>query len=328
MLPEHVLEVTEHERIADYTQLTERLRVLASRGSLVAVDDVGAGYANMAHVLRLSPHFIKIDRGIVSGLHRDRDRRALIAALVAFAVACGAQTIAEGVEEVAELTGAHRSRRRPRPGLPHRPAGHRLARAGAYRPRSRVTARRWRCCRSLPGSIGPGTCRRWPTSLPAGSTKSTGSCPASTSSAPGCCGACRDAASGSCTTGWRPASGITGTAFVHDAEAWVPDVRLDPDLPRRHTRRALGVLRAAALRRPGDRRPQRRVLQRVHRRCPRAHPRSRPSDRAAARAARHPGRSRQRTAPAQPFGTGHRRRPRPGRSSRTGRWRPPSRSAV
>jgi EAL domain-containing protein (putative c-di-GMP-specific phosphodiesterase class I)/putative methionine-R-sulfoxide reductase with GAF domain len=103
-LPEHVLEVTEHEQIDDYTQLAERLRGLSSRGSLLAVDDVGAGYANMAHVLRLSPHFIKIDRSIVSGLDRDRDRRALISALVAFAVACGAQTIAEGVEEVAELT--------------------------------------------------------------------------------------------------------------------------------------------------------------------------------------------------------------------------------
>ena len=102
-MPEHVLEVTEHERIADYGPLTDRLRGLSSRGSLLAVDDVGAGYANMAHVLRLSPQYIKIDRGIVSGLHRDRDRRALIAALVAFAVACGAQTIAEGVEEEAEL---------------------------------------------------------------------------------------------------------------------------------------------------------------------------------------------------------------------------------
>jgi EAL domain-containing protein (putative c-di-GMP-specific phosphodiesterase class I) len=101
--PEHVLEVTEHERIADYAPLTERLVGLARGGTLLAVDDVGAGYANMAHVLRLSPHFIKIDRSIVSGLHRDRDRRALIAALVAFGVACGAQTVAEGVEEAAEL---------------------------------------------------------------------------------------------------------------------------------------------------------------------------------------------------------------------------------
>jgi EAL domain-containing protein (putative c-di-GMP-specific phosphodiesterase class I) len=101
--PEHVLEVTEHERIADYAPLTERLVCLARSGTLLAVDDVGAGYANMAHVLRLSPHFIKIDRSIVSGLHRDRDRRALIAALVAFGVACGAQTVAEGVEEAAEL---------------------------------------------------------------------------------------------------------------------------------------------------------------------------------------------------------------------------------
>jgi EAL domain-containing protein (putative c-di-GMP-specific phosphodiesterase class I) len=102
-LPGHVFEITEHERVGDYATLTERLLALSSKGSLLAVDDVGAGYANMAHVLRLSPQFIKIDRSIVSGLHCDRDRRALIAALVAFAVACGAQTIAEGVEEAAEL---------------------------------------------------------------------------------------------------------------------------------------------------------------------------------------------------------------------------------
>jgi EAL domain-containing protein (putative c-di-GMP-specific phosphodiesterase class I) len=102
-LPEHVLEVTEHEQIADYNKLTERLRALSSRGSLLAVDDVGAGYANMAHVLRLSPQFIKIDRSIVSGVHSDRERRALISALVAFSVACGAQTVAEGVEDRDEL---------------------------------------------------------------------------------------------------------------------------------------------------------------------------------------------------------------------------------
>ena len=102
-LPGHVLEVTEHEQIADYGKLTERLRALSCKGSLLAVDDVGAGYANMAHVLRLSPQFIKIDRSIVSGVHSDRERRALISALVAFSVACGAQTIAEGVEDRDEL---------------------------------------------------------------------------------------------------------------------------------------------------------------------------------------------------------------------------------
>ncbi|HUX70192.1 MAG TPA: EAL domain-containing protein, partial [Cellulomonadaceae bacterium] len=74
-LPRHVIEVTEHAAVDDYAPLIERLNVLRSHGSLVAVDDVGSGYASMAHVLQLSPSFIKIDRSLVSGLHRDPRRR-------------------------------------------------------------------------------------------------------------------------------------------------------------------------------------------------------------------------------------------------------------
>lgn len=102
-LPRHVIEVTEHAAVDDYAPLIERLKVLRAQGSLVAVDDVGSGYASMAHVLQLSPSFIKIDRSLVSGLHRDPRRRALVEALQAFASATSALSIAEGVETEAEL---------------------------------------------------------------------------------------------------------------------------------------------------------------------------------------------------------------------------------
>jgi diguanylate cyclase (GGDEF)-like protein len=102
----HVIEVTEHEPVHDYDVLVRRLEALAVGGTLLAIDDVGAGYANMAHVLQLNPAYIKIDRSLVSGLHQDRRRQALVAAFVAFARAVGATTIAEGVESVAELEAA------------------------------------------------------------------------------------------------------------------------------------------------------------------------------------------------------------------------------
>ncbi|WP_250443976.1 EAL domain-containing protein [Actinotalea sp. C106] len=102
-LPRHVIEVTEHVAVEDYEPLLEGLRALRAGGSLVAVDDVGAGYASMSHVLQLSPSFIKIDRSLVSGLDGDPRRRALVEALQAFAAASGALTIAEGVETEAEL---------------------------------------------------------------------------------------------------------------------------------------------------------------------------------------------------------------------------------
>jgi diguanylate cyclase (GGDEF)-like protein len=102
-LPRHVLEVTEHAAVADYGPLRAALGRLRGSGSLVAVDDVGSGYASMAHVLQLNPSFIKIDRSLVQGLDADPGRRALVDALQAFAAAVGALTIAEGVETQAEL---------------------------------------------------------------------------------------------------------------------------------------------------------------------------------------------------------------------------------
>ncbi|MCL3861019.1 EAL domain-containing protein [Actinotalea sp. K2] len=102
-LPRHVLEVTEHAEVQDYGPLLDALQMLRSQGSLVAVDDVGAGYASMSHVLQLSPSFVKIDRSLVQGLHDDPRRRALVEALQAFAGAIGAVTVAEGVETTAEL---------------------------------------------------------------------------------------------------------------------------------------------------------------------------------------------------------------------------------
>jgi diguanylate cyclase (GGDEF)-like protein len=103
LLPPHVLEITEHQPVEDYGPLRDRLQSWQSTGTLVAIDDVGAGYATMAHVVRLAPAFIKIDRSLIGGLHVDREQRALVAALAAFASQVGASCIAEGVELASEL---------------------------------------------------------------------------------------------------------------------------------------------------------------------------------------------------------------------------------
>ena len=102
-LPRHALEITEHDAVRDYDALSAVLARLRTSGSLVAVDDVGAGYASMAHVLALTPSFVKIDRSLVDGMHRDPGRRALVQALQAFTSAIGGLTVAEGVEHVGDL---------------------------------------------------------------------------------------------------------------------------------------------------------------------------------------------------------------------------------
>jgi diguanylate cyclase (GGDEF)-like protein len=102
-LPPHVLELTEHEPVDDYDGLLARLQPWFASGTMLAIDDVGAGYASMAHVLRLSPAFVKIDRSLIAGIHYSRQQRSLVDALIAFSRGMHATTIAEGVEVGAEL---------------------------------------------------------------------------------------------------------------------------------------------------------------------------------------------------------------------------------
>jgi len=96
------VEVTEHHPIDDYDRLLGVTGLLQSAGVLLSVDDTGAGYASLRHVLRLRPDVIKLDIALVAGVHQDPAKRALIVGLGVFARQTGAALIAEGVEEPEE----------------------------------------------------------------------------------------------------------------------------------------------------------------------------------------------------------------------------------
>lgn len=98
-----VLEVTEHTQIADYDSLIAALTPLRRRGVRIAVDDAGAGYSSLRHVLRLRPDILKLDIGLIQDIHDDPAKRALSLALVAFAREISAVLVAEGVETAEEL---------------------------------------------------------------------------------------------------------------------------------------------------------------------------------------------------------------------------------
>jgi EAL domain-containing protein (putative c-di-GMP-specific phosphodiesterase class I) len=98
-----VVEVTEHSAIEAYAALKQELTPLRRRGLRIAVDDVGAGYSSLRHVLELRPDFIKLDRWLTDGVAEDRDRRAAISAFVALAGELGSTVIGEGVERPADL---------------------------------------------------------------------------------------------------------------------------------------------------------------------------------------------------------------------------------
>lgn len=104
-----VVELTEHAEVADYTDLRPAVRRWTSRGVRVAVDDAGAGYASLRHVLELAPHYLKLDRTLVGGLDEHAPRRALVAALVGFADEVKTTIVAEGVERWSEAEALRES---------------------------------------------------------------------------------------------------------------------------------------------------------------------------------------------------------------------------
>lgn len=98
-----IVELTEQAPIDSYLELEPDLNQLRSAGALIAVDDAGAGYAGLQHLLALRPSMIKIDRALVQDVDRDETKRALIEMLGMFANRADAWILAEGVERVEEL---------------------------------------------------------------------------------------------------------------------------------------------------------------------------------------------------------------------------------
>lgn len=97
-----ILEITEHAIVDDYGRLVEAIRELRAAGLRLSIDDAGAGYASLRHILRLEPAFIKADIDLIRDIDTDRAKRALVAALVAFGSDVDASIIAEGIETPAE----------------------------------------------------------------------------------------------------------------------------------------------------------------------------------------------------------------------------------
>jgi EAL domain-containing protein (putative c-di-GMP-specific phosphodiesterase class I) len=98
-----VFEVIESENVGDPNHLREILDFYREQGFKVALDDVGSGYSSLNMISRLRPDFMKLDRELVSGLHRDNYKAMIAKKLLETAQELGIHSIAEGVEEEEEF---------------------------------------------------------------------------------------------------------------------------------------------------------------------------------------------------------------------------------
>jgi diguanylate cyclase (GGDEF)-like protein/PAS domain S-box-containing protein len=98
-----VVEITEHELVADGQRLRATLDELRARGARIAVDDAGAGYAGLRQLMVLRPDLIKLDRGLVEDVAADEAKQALVECFVRFAERTDAAVCAEGIESLDDL---------------------------------------------------------------------------------------------------------------------------------------------------------------------------------------------------------------------------------
>jgi EAL domain-containing protein (putative c-di-GMP-specific phosphodiesterase class I)/CheY-like chemotaxis protein len=103
-----VLEVTEHARVEDYPRFRVAIDRVRELGARLAVDDAGAGFASLRHILELDAEFIKLDGSLTRSLESDPRRRSLASALIEFGRESGASVLAEHIESELQLVELRR----------------------------------------------------------------------------------------------------------------------------------------------------------------------------------------------------------------------------
>jgi diguanylate cyclase (GGDEF)-like protein/PAS domain S-box-containing protein len=103
--PERLLiELTESALLAEPAIVATNLDSLKSIGLRVAIDDFGTGYSALNYLRKLPIDVLKIDRSFVSDIEHSAEAVILVRSLVDLGRELGISTIAEGIEEQAQLT--------------------------------------------------------------------------------------------------------------------------------------------------------------------------------------------------------------------------------
>jgi diguanylate cyclase (GGDEF)-like protein len=97
------LELTEGIFMEDVDAAADRIRALKALGIAVAVDDFGTGYSSLAHLKRFPFDTLKIDRYFVRDIRNAPANEALVSSILALCKGLDLGTVAEGVEDRAQL---------------------------------------------------------------------------------------------------------------------------------------------------------------------------------------------------------------------------------
>jgi EAL domain-containing protein (putative c-di-GMP-specific phosphodiesterase class I) len=97
------LELVQTDTTTDRALLLQIRELAHAQGALVALDDLGAGWASMQSLRELRPDLVKLDREMLLGLSLDASRQRMVSALIDFAHELGVNVVAHGVEDADDL---------------------------------------------------------------------------------------------------------------------------------------------------------------------------------------------------------------------------------
>lgn len=101
-----VFEVNESDRPEELSHLQRILDYYRDAGFGVALDDFGSGYSSLNLLHQLRPDYLKLDMGLIRGVHRDRYKAQIAGKIFEVARELDLRTVAEGIEEPEELAWA------------------------------------------------------------------------------------------------------------------------------------------------------------------------------------------------------------------------------
>jgi EAL domain-containing protein (putative c-di-GMP-specific phosphodiesterase class I) len=97
------LEMTESVLLSDTEENLAQLLRLKALGVTLAMDDFGTGFSSLAYLRRFPMDTLKIDRSFVERLGGDPADVALVRTIVRLGQSLGMSTVAEGIEDAAQL---------------------------------------------------------------------------------------------------------------------------------------------------------------------------------------------------------------------------------
>jgi EAL domain-containing protein (putative c-di-GMP-specific phosphodiesterase class I) len=98
-----VVEIVEDGHVWNELGFRATIDALRAQGVSIALDEIGGERSSIPMILDCRPDYFKLDGRLVSGIHKDGGRQAMVRSISVIASRIGARVIAEGVEAGPDL---------------------------------------------------------------------------------------------------------------------------------------------------------------------------------------------------------------------------------